>query len=86
MVSVFTMLYPFTRLRSKRVVLLVAACFLVWIWKYPKTSATRPDASTLAIGFPLVWKHIHMFNGTGGGTFSAKDLCCFHLSSASDVG
>lgn len=80
------MLYPFTRLRSKRVILLVAACCFVWIWKSPKAAAARPDASTFATGFPLAWKHIHMFNGTGGGTFSAKDLCSLHLSSVADVG
>ncbi|CAK7225787.1 hypothetical protein SEUCBS140593_006021 [Sporothrix eucalyptigena] len=63
------MLYPFNRLRSKRVVLLVAACWFIWIWKYPKAAATRPDTSTFAIDFPLVWKHIHMFNGTGGAWY-----------------
>lgn len=28
----------------------------------------------LAQKYPLLWQHVHMFNGTGGGAFPSLDL------------
>ncbi|KJR86273.1 glucosyll transferase [Sporothrix schenckii 1099-18] len=69
------MLYPTSLIRSRRsrVALVVAAGWLVWLWHYHRTSAAAAasdhDPSTLAAEFPLAWKHIHMFNGTGGAWY-----------------
>lgn len=66
------MIQSFGRIRRpKRVVvglLFALFCWLLWLGRGPKTGVTHLDASTLQEKFPLAWKHVRLFNGTGGGT------------------
>ncbi len=56
--------------RWMRIILLSACVFAVTVWSlWLGKAAPAPvlDAAAIERAYPLAWKHINDFNGTGGG-------------------
>jgi len=58
----------FTR-RIQRLGLISLAISAFLVWYYPPSQEREPSLGSLELQqeYPLLWKHVHMFNGTGGG-------------------
>ncbi|POR31074.1 Initiation-specific alpha-1,6-mannosyltransferase [Tolypocladium paradoxum] len=67
------MLLPYGSMRLRpRVFLLSAAVFAATLWTFlagRQPAPTSPDAQALERDYPLTWKHVHLFNGTGGAWY-----------------
>ncbi|PNY26820.1 Initiation-specific alpha-1,6-mannosyltransferase [Tolypocladium capitatum] len=72
------MLLPYGSLRFRpRILLLAAAVFAATLWTLlwvGRQSAPRlPNAQTLERDYPLTWKHVQSFNGTGGAWYIPRE-------------
>lgn len=78
------MLLPYGSLRLRpRVLLLTAAVFATTLWTLllvdREPAPSSPDAQTLERDYPLTWKHVQSFNGTGGGALTLHSRHAFTL-------
>lgn len=53
---------------------------ILWTWGLGRSAPKRTvDLAIPKSNFPLTWKYVHSFNGTGGGSFafqlSSSDIC-----------
>ncbi|OAA62775.1 glycosyltransferase family 32 protein [Niveomyces insectorum RCEF 264] len=64
------MIHSFSPLRSRRILLLAAGLWALLFWTFRQAAVgRRPDLRAYETSFPLAWKHLHSFNGTGGAWY-----------------
>ena len=60
--------FLFTRQFQRRFISsLVLSAFFVWLLWPGRKHEPHPSPLELQQRFPLLWRHVHTFNGTGGG-------------------